>query len=189
MSKIYESEADLPWTYARNPDMIATLRDRDRLRAEVERLRAENARLLHTCHLSSGSTVVKCGRCAACLTNELNLRESALNSERLAHSATCRELERLRAEREDLLHGSGFCQDPACAGHCGYGHLDGCAAIREYLSDNGAEKFKGVEGRTEAYRRLKAERESLRERVLAFCRNKMHKGWHDELAAILEETR
>jgi hypothetical protein len=49
-------------------------------------------------------------------------------------------------------------------------------------------------GAMEACGQLSAERdtarahvETLKARVLAFCLNKMHRGWHDELKKLLEE--
>ena len=61
------------------------------------------------------------------------------------------------AQLSEVYAMDASCQDPACAAHCGYGHLDGCAAILEYLSERGGEHFRGAPSTVRAELRRRAE--------------------------------
>lgn len=55
-----------------------------------------------------------------------------------------RERDAERGRLDGVLFMGGLCAaSDSCEGHCGYVHLQGCAAIREYLAEHGGPEFKG----------------------------------------------
>ena len=75
--------------------------ERDALAARVKDLEAGNERLLTLCHLSSGSSAVKCGECGACLRVALKAEQEARRQLEAAWEAQRGELTARIAEEQE----------------------------------------------------------------------------------------
>ena len=73
------------------------------------------------CHAGPGTTEPACGSCSKCLIDAVAVAETKYTQ--------------FKDQVDDLLHNAGLCAAKECEGHCGFSRWQGCAAVKEWLSD------------------------------------------------------